>query len=118
MKTNIIPALMGTVSFFTGISSAFNGQLRLDTVCSEGCNTVLNLRDYDTGSTYTCGVLVPSFCSYEGRCPVICRETSPGGYNFNAQFWQTSDGCDNIDFEGALDSHHEYCCGGAPCDIS
>ncbi|KAI0123324.1 hypothetical protein BJ170DRAFT_687339 [Xylariales sp. AK1849] len=56
----------------------------------------------------------------DGNLPtaVSCRETSPGGYNFNAKFWQTSDGCNNIDFEGAFNLGHEWCCGGAPCDLS
>lgn len=47
-----------------------------------------------------------------------CQETSPGGYNFNAQFWVTSDGCANIDFEGALSAGHGWCCGGMPCDLT
>lgn len=69
--SSIIPTAISAISFLAGISTAFNGQLRLDVVCSEGCNTVLNLVDYDTGSTYTCGVVNPSFCSFEGRCPVL-----------------------------------------------
>jgi len=72
MKTNsIIPTAIGMLALFAGRSSAFHGQLRLDVVCSEGCNDVLNLVDYNTGSTYTCGVVNPSFCNTEGRCPVL-----------------------------------------------
>ncbi|KAI1370940.1 hypothetical protein F4677DRAFT_464640 [Hypoxylon crocopeplum] len=101
-------------------AAAFWGQLSLDTDCgsSEGCLTILGLLDYDTGSTYTCGNVYPPNCPNEGSCSVFCQETSGGGYNFDAKFWQTSDGCENIDFEGALDSHHGYCCGGTPCDIA
>jgi hypothetical protein len=52
--------------------------------------------------------------------PVICRfnEYTAGGYHFNARLWRTNDGCHNIDFEGALDAHHGYCCGSLPCDFT
>ncbi|KAK3317506.1 hypothetical protein B0T19DRAFT_405198 [Cercophora scortea] len=118
MKTTILPAL-SVLAFFTGSSTAFWGQLRLDYSCpGEGCFTTLNIKDYNTGSTYTCGAVNPSYCTSEGKCPVYCQETSPGGYNWNAQFWQTTDGCDNMDFLGAFGgAGHGYCCGGAPCDI-
>ncbi|CAI7575415.1 unnamed protein product [Penicillium manginii] len=46
------------------------------------------------------------------------EETSPGGYGFGALVWRTSDGCHNIDFQGALNSGHGYCCGSLPCDIT
>lgn len=42
--------------------------------------------------------------------------TSPGGYGFGANVWRTSDNCYNIDFKGALDSVHCYCCGS--CDTT
>lgn len=72
MKTNsITPTAMTILAFLMGTSSAFHGQLRLDEVCSEGCNTVLNLVDYNTGSTYFCGGASPAFCTFEGRCPVL-----------------------------------------------
>ncbi|KAK3321872.1 hypothetical protein B0H66DRAFT_552842 [Apodospora peruviana] len=122
MKTTaMIPSATALTSvvlaLFAGSSSAFWGQLRLDTVCSEGCNTILNLKDYNTGSTYTCGTVNPTFCTSEGLCRVFCTETSPGGFNFFVQYWHTNDGCNNLDFQGALDSHHGWCCGGTPCDI-
>lgn len=44
-------------------------------------------------------------------------ETSPGGYKFTARMWRTYDGCHNIDFDGALDAGHGWCCGKLPCDI-
>lgn len=46
------------------------------------------------------------------------NEDTPGGYYFSASLWRTSDGCHNIDFEGALSAGHGYCCGSLPCDIS
>lgn len=50
--------------------------------------------------------------------PISFYETSAGGYEFGALMWRTSDGCHNIDFEGALDAGHGYCCGSLPCDFS
>jgi hypothetical protein len=44
-------------------------------------------------------------------------ETSPGGYKFTARMWRTHDGCHNLDFDGALDAGHGWCCGKLPCDI-
>jgi hypothetical protein len=52
-------------------------------------------------------LIVPSF-----------EETSDGGYGFNALIWRTSNGCHNIDFKGALDAGHGYCCGSLPCYIT
>ena len=68
MKTSIkIPVVLALLA---GSASAFWGQLRLDEVCSEGCNTILNLLDYNTGSTYTCGTVASWYCTWEGSCPV------------------------------------------------
>ncbi|KAK3322955.1 hypothetical protein B0H66DRAFT_639273 [Apodospora peruviana] len=119
MKTlSIIPAAAATIALFAGSSAAFWGQLNLVGRCpGEGCFTYLTLRDYNTGSTYDCGIVNPGYCNSPGKCTNTCTETSPGGYNFNVQYWQTSDGCENVDFLGALDAHHGWCCGGVPCDI-
>ncbi|RFU24879.1 hypothetical protein B7463_g11463, partial [Scytalidium lignicola] len=118
MKNSVIIQFLGTLAILAGNASAFYGQLSLDEECSEGCNTVLNILDHHAGSTYTCGAVNPSFCTHEGACKVLCQETSKGGYNWNAEFWQTSDGCHNINFEGAFGgAGHGYCCGGAPCNI-
>jgi hypothetical protein len=47
------------------------------------------------------------------------RQTAGGGtYNFEATLWRTDDGCHNIDFLGALDAGHGYCCGSLPCDFT
>lgn len=71
--------MMSTISLLTNTAiallaapaSAFYGQLSDNTVCAgEGCNPIVGLVDYNTGSTYTCGVAYASFCTYEGRCPV------------------------------------------------
>ncbi|RFU28159.1 hypothetical protein B7463_g8178, partial [Scytalidium lignicola] len=71
MKNSTLTSLLAAIAFIASGATAFYGQLRLDEECSEGCNLVLNINDYNTGSTYTCGTVNPSFCTYEGACNVL-----------------------------------------------
>ena len=72
MKTvSIISAALSALALFAGSSSAFDGQLSLTYSCpGEGCFYTLGLLDYNTGSTYSCGSVVPSYCSTESSCQV------------------------------------------------
>ncbi|CEJ60717.1 hypothetical protein PMG11_09280 [Penicillium brasilianum] len=86
---------------------------------NEGTNfQTISLTDYNTGSNYS-GMLWGGLnaCT-TSECPIRFHETSAGGYTFNAKMWRTSNGCHNIDFEGALDAHHVYCCGSLPRDFT
>ncbi|KAJ5766439.1 uncharacterized protein N7511_004055 [Penicillium nucicola] len=104
-----------------GSAAAWNGQLAADAYNSgEGGQVTqeIHLTDYATGSTYQ-GWLYGGFngCTTT-ECSVYFEENSGGNYQFTAKLWRTSDGCHNIDFQGAFDAGHGYCCGSLPCDIS
>jgi hypothetical protein len=45
-------------------------------------------------------------------------EVRGAAYNPIVNMWRTDDGCHNIDFLGALDAYHGYCCGPLPCDFT
>ncbi|KAJ5896425.1 uncharacterized protein N7473_005824 [Penicillium subrubescens] len=113
------PAFLSAVALF-GHASAFYGQMSAsDYFINEGgVYQNVYLKDDKTGSTYS-GYLRGGFngCT-SSPCNLQFSETSAGGYAFYASMWRTSDGCHNIDFQGALDSHHGYCCGSLPCDFS
>ncbi|KAH8124907.1 hypothetical protein ACSS6W_005149 [Trichoderma asperelloides] len=102
----------------TGSVAAFNGQVSTWLEAGGEGPGILHiyLTDYDAGSTYE-GRDYTGGLSSQGQ-EVGFVETSPGGYNWSASVWQTSDGCFNIDFQGAFGAGHEYCCGGLPCDLS
>ncbi|PON30905.1 hypothetical protein TGAM01_v200325 [Trichoderma gamsii] len=72
--------------------------------------------DYSTGSTYE-GRDYDGSLSSQGK-EISFVETSDGDYSWNASVWVTSDGCFNIDFQGAFGVGHGYCCGGFPCNLS
>ncbi|KAJ5634843.1 hypothetical protein N7528_002685 [Penicillium herquei] len=109
-----------TAAALAGHAHAFYGQMAASAYEENegGIFQVIYLTDYNTGSTYS-GTLYGGFndcTSYE--CTVDFYETSSGGYDFPALMWRTSDGCHNIDFEGAFDAGHGYCCGSLPCDFT
>ncbi|KAJ6108582.1 hypothetical protein N7523_009905 [Penicillium sp. IBT 18751x] len=114
-----LPILLSAV-VLAGHASAFYGQMADSAnMINEGGNyQLIYLTDYNTGSTYT-GTLYGGFnaCTSQ-ECTVSFHETSSGGYQFKALMWRTSDGCHNIDFQGALSAGHGYCCGSLPCDFS
>ncbi|KAL7901046.1 hypothetical protein HDV63DRAFT_364866 [Trichoderma sp. SZMC 28014] len=108
-----------SVAALCGSATAFWGQLAAGAIQgSEGGDyQYIYLTDYDTGSQYET-LLHDGFSGcVSSPCSVGFGETSPGGYNFNALLWRSSDGCHHIDFQGALDSHSGSCCGSLPCDI-
>ncbi|KAJ5663983.1 hypothetical protein N7507_004714 [Penicillium longicatenatum] len=109
-----------TAAALVGQASAFYGQMAASAYEANegGTFQIIYLTDYNTGSTYS-GTLRGGFngCA-SSECSIDFYETSPGGYNFEALMWRTSDGCHNIDFEGAFSAGHGYCCGSLPCDIS
>ncbi|EAW13690.1 uncharacterized protein ACLA_044100 [Aspergillus clavatus NRRL 1] len=113
------PVLL-TAAAFVGQAAAFWGQMDTsDWLGNEGGSyKYVYLKDYNTGSTYRAYVHGGWDACASNHCTVQFTETSKGTYTFNAQLWRTSNGCHNIDFEGALDAHHGYCCGALPCDLA
>ncbi|KAJ5752488.1 hypothetical protein N7520_009405 [Penicillium odoratum] len=113
-------SLFVTVATLASYASAFTGQMAASAYEENegGVFQIIYLTDYTSGSTYS-GTLFGGFdgCT-TGECIVDFSETSSGGYEFHALMWRTSDGCHNIDFEGALDAGHGYCCGSLPCDFT
>ncbi|KAL6891959.1 hypothetical protein GGI43DRAFT_387197 [Trichoderma evansii] len=113
-----VATLFGAVAALAGPAAAFWGQMAVVAlqVTGEGpASQTITLTDYNTGSQYS-GQLLYGFSSTGQN--VFFDEITPGGYSFYASLWKTSDGCHNIDFEGALSAGHGYCCGSLPCDIS
>ncbi|KAJ5928366.1 hypothetical protein N7466_007322 [Penicillium verhagenii] len=120
------PVLLSAVAL-AGHAHAFYGKMTASDYESSvpkggtGVSEVLQyitLTDLNTGSMYE-GVLEGGFdgCTSE-ECSIYFVETTTGDYNFYALMWRTSDGCHNIDFEGAFSAGHGYCCGSLPCDFS
>ncbi|KAJ5628229.1 hypothetical protein N7490_010457 [Penicillium lividum] len=113
-------SLFVTVATLASYASAFSGQMAASAYEANegGVFQIIYLTDYTSGSTYS-GTLYGGFngCA-SSECSVDFYETSPGGYEFTALMWRTSDGCHNIDFEGALSAGHGYCCGSLPCDFT
>ncbi|PNP48043.1 hypothetical protein TGAM01_v200423 [Trichoderma gamsii] len=112
-----VATLFGAVAALAGPAAAFWGQMAAGNleVTGEGpASQTITLTDYNTGSKYS-GQLVGGF-SGNGKS-VFFNEITPGGYYFYASLWRTSDGCHNIDFEGALSAGHGFCCGSLPCDL-
>ncbi|KAJ5907051.1 uncharacterized protein N7473_003967 [Penicillium subrubescens] len=100
--------LLGAVAALASRVTAFNGEMNASGYYSNGQD--IYLTDYTTGESYS-GTLPGGF----NAC-VNTKETgTDGSYSFNAHMWRTNDGCHNIDFDGALDAHHGYCCGKLPC---
>ncbi|KAJ5286780.1 hypothetical protein N7478_002466 [Penicillium angulare] len=113
-------AVLATVAALAGSANAFYGQMAASAYeLNEGGNyQIIYLTDYNTGSTYQ-GTLWGGFNACTStECSAGFSETSPGGYDFTAALWRTSDGCHNIDFNGAFSAGHGYCCGSLPCDFS
>ncbi|KAJ5646739.1 hypothetical protein N7490_003111 [Penicillium lividum] len=116
------PVLLSAVAL-AGHARAFYGRMTASSyegigIGVSGIFQIITLTDLNTGSMYE-GVLEGGFdgcTSFE--CSVGFDETTVGDYNFNALMWRTSDGCHNIDFEGAFSAGHGYCCGSLPCDFS
>ncbi|KAJ5748779.1 uncharacterized protein N7511_010475 [Penicillium nucicola] len=112
--------LSATALALANQASAFYGQMAASAYEANegGTFQIIYLTDYNTGSTYS-GTLYGGFNSCtSSECAVIFHETSAGTYGFTAEMWRTSDGCHNIDFQGAFDAGHGYCCGSLPCDFS
>ncbi|KAM0255680.1 hypothetical protein ACHAQJ_005524 [Trichoderma viride] len=113
-----VSALFSAVAALAGPAAAFYGQLAAGTLAVTGegpASQPVYLTDYNTGSTYA-GRLTFGFSATENS--VQFDETSAGGYDFYALLWKTSDGCHNIDFQGALGAGHGWCCGSLPCDLT
>ncbi|KAJ5911666.1 uncharacterized protein N7473_000969 [Penicillium subrubescens] len=114
--------LLGAVSL-AGYASAFWGQMAASDYENDNGQTtihqIITLTDYNTGSIYT-GLLPGGFNGcVASHCAVTFGEAYGNGfYKFKASMWKTNDGCHNIDFQGALDAGHGYCCGSLPCDLS
>ncbi|KAJ5938235.1 hypothetical protein N7454_004577 [Penicillium verhagenii] len=107
-------ALVGSVTAFTGSMAA-----SAYAYSSSGLyEQIITLTDFTSGSVYE-GYLWGGFneCT-STECTVDFSEITDGNYAFAALMWRTSDGCHNIDFEGALSSEHGYCCGSLPCDFT
>ncbi|KAL7948050.1 hypothetical protein V8C42DRAFT_316518 [Trichoderma barbatum] len=107
-----VSALFSTVAL-AGAASAWNGQMASKNKQADGTQTI-TMRDYTTGSTYD-ATLSGGFTGTPRT--VLFVETSPGGYRFAADLWKTSDGCHNINFNGAFDAGHGWCCGSLPCNL-
>ncbi|KAL2837945.1 hypothetical protein BJY01DRAFT_251176 [Aspergillus pseudoustus] len=108
MNPKYLLAIAGTM--FTS-AHAFKGEMSASNYWTDGgspnwASQTVHLKDSLTGSTYE-GKLLGGFNCF--------HETSEGNYQFTANMWKTKDGCHNIDFLGALDAHHGYCCGSLPC---
>ncbi|KAL6903268.1 hypothetical protein GGI43DRAFT_401608 [Trichoderma evansii] len=109
----------------TGSAAAWWGQLNSGD--QSGPWIEVYLTDYNTGSGYygtlwggwgPNGVNTANMIYMEDIAYRNSFVEDTGGYTFNASLWQTSDGCYNIDFEGAFSgAGHGYCCDGLPCDI-
>ncbi|KAJ5666873.1 hypothetical protein N7462_011282 [Penicillium macrosclerotiorum] len=114
-----IPFILSAAALI-GHASAFYGQMAASAYEANegGVFQIIYLTDYNSGSTYS-GTLYGGFNSCtSSECSIDFYETSPGGYDFTALMWRTSDGCHNINFEGALSAGHGYCCGSLPCDFT
>ncbi|KAM0259019.1 hypothetical protein ACHAQJ_003518 [Trichoderma viride] len=109
-----------TIAAFAGMANAWWGQLSdeppIGTVGGPDIQYIF-LRDYDTGSTYQGNIVTGWSACTTSECSIRFDETSPGGYDFTANIWRTSDGCHHIDFKGAFNAGQGYCCGSLPCDI-
>jgi hypothetical protein len=66
MKSSTVLPFLGTLALLTGNASAWWAQLSIDYTTTP----ILNLLDYYTGSTYSCGTVYPSYCTVEYGCPV------------------------------------------------
>ncbi|KAL7927158.1 hypothetical protein ACQKWADRAFT_99681 [Trichoderma austrokoningii] len=114
-----VATLFGVVAALAGPATAFRGQLAAGSIAtnspSETTSQTIYLTDYNTGSKYS-AQLDGGFSSYGKE--VFFVETTPGSYDFSASLWRTSDGCHNIDFQGAFGANHGYCCGSLPCNFS
>ncbi|RFU79711.1 hypothetical protein TARUN_2517 [Trichoderma arundinaceum] len=114
------PFIFFGIAALPGIAAAWNGQVAAGKkfLTEGGDYQYIYLTDYTTGSTYE-ALLYGGFdgCT-TSECSVGFAETSPGGYDFTAYVWRTPDGCHNIDFKGAFDAGHGYCCGSLPCNLS
>ncbi|KAL2808060.1 hypothetical protein BJX63DRAFT_436447 [Aspergillus granulosus] len=123
--------LLAIAALFTS-AHAFKGEMRAGDYWTDGASPnwasqTIYLKDDLTGSTYE-GKLLGGFnWCITRECKVrfarwavrgSFHETSEGGYQFTANMWKTNDGCHNIDFLGALDANHGYCCGSLPCQFT
>ncbi|KAL3490341.1 hypothetical protein BJX62DRAFT_238154 [Aspergillus germanicus] len=114
--------LAAIASIFTS-AHAFKGDMGASEYWTDGgspnwASQTIYLTDNYTKSTYE-GKLLGGFnWCVTRQCKVNFHETSEGGYQFTANMWKTNDGCHNIDFLGALDAHHGYCCGSLPCQFT
>lgn len=71
LTASTVSVLATSLALMAAPAMAFYGQIADNVVqTGESYNPVLTLTDYDTGSTYSCGVVYVSSCSYEGQCPV------------------------------------------------
>ncbi|KAJ6085225.1 hypothetical protein N7499_004854 [Penicillium canescens] len=115
-----VPCFLGALAL-VGSAAAWNGQLSADAYNPGEGGTItqeIHLLDYTTGSRYD-GVLYGGFNACTStQCSVYFQEVSGGNYQFSTKVWRTNDGCHNIDFLGAFDAGHGYCCGSLPCNIS
>ncbi|KAF3404534.1 hypothetical protein DPV78_002044 [Talaromyces pinophilus] len=119
----VLATVLGALTLTVRVSAWYGSVTKGDDCGSGGCSGYLDLTDYNTGSTYWCGWIYPdssSACSGSGNaCSITCYETSPGGYNFPIQYWKTSDGCQNINFEGAFGgAGHGWCCDPTSCSLT
>ncbi|KAL4872097.1 hypothetical protein BDV12DRAFT_183340 [Aspergillus spectabilis] len=120
MKPSVLLSALALA--LAGKTTAFQGQMAASNLIDqEGPSfQIIYLTDYYTGSTYQ-GTLWGGFNDCVSKqCDISFIQTKPnsGGYDFNARMWKTNNGCHNIDFLGALDAHHGYCCGSLPCNFN
>ncbi|KAJ5372855.1 hypothetical protein N7517_004861 [Penicillium concentricum] len=116
-----IPVLFAA-AIFTGRATAFWGQLKAGPYNDGEGGMIaqdIYVTDYNTGSVYYTLLDGGFDACATGQCDVFFQEESGDkSYYFSARLWRTTNGCHNIDFLGALDAHHGYCCGSLPCDIA
>ncbi|CEL09007.1 hypothetical protein ASPCAL12151 [Aspergillus calidoustus] len=119
-----LPSVLSTTAaaLLLGNASAFSGQMAAGeyTLSAQlGYGQSITLTDYYTGSQYYAWLYGGFNACVNNKCTVHMRETTaPATYKFDALMWRTNDGCHNIDFQGALDAGHGYCCGSLPCDFT
>ncbi|KAL3488236.1 hypothetical protein BJX62DRAFT_181624 [Aspergillus germanicus] len=114
-----IPVLLSTLLFLVNRATAWHGSMAASGYFDpgNGIRQLIYLTDYTTGSTWQATLFGGFNGCTTNECAVFFVETSPGGYGFEGYLWRTNDGCHNIDFAGALDAHHGYCCGSLPCEL-